>query len=375
MRGLLRALLPPWGPLRQALPGVAVAIGLALIARSIADALAHGAAGLPRFPLSPVMCAVVLGMLWRNTLGVPAWATNGLKWAMHQLLRTGIALVGLRLTLSGAGTIAITALPVALSCLTVALLSGWALSRALKVAPRLGVLLAIGTAVCGCTAVVAMSPVIRAKHAETAFAVTCVVLFGCAAMLCYPWVAGHFFAASPVHAGIFLGTAIHDTSQVIGAALMYSQQAAAPAALAAASVAKLLRNLSIAVFVPAAAWLVRRHEAREAAAGTHEAHGSGLAPHAQLVPMFVLAFIGFIIVRTAGDSLLAAHPLQWQAVINTGYTASDLFLTCGMTAVGLSVAFHDMWRIGWRPLAAGFAVASLVGACSLTLTLTLLHFA
>jgi uncharacterized integral membrane protein (TIGR00698 family) len=375
VRALLRALLPPWGPLRQALPGVAVAIGLALIARSIADALAHGAAGLPRFPLSPVMCAVVLGMLWRNTLGVPAWATNGLKWAMHQLLRTGIALVGLRLTLSGAGAIAVTALPVALSCLVVALVAGWTLSRALKVAPRLGALLAIGTAVCGCTAVVAMSPVIRARHAETAFAVTCVVLFGCAAMLCYPWVAGHFFATSPVHAGIFLGTAIHDTSQVIGAALMYSQQASAPAALAAASVAKLLRNLSIAVFIPLAAWLVRRHEARAAVTGAHETHGTGLAPHAQLVPMFVLGFIGFIIVRTAGDSLLSAHATLWQAVINTGYTASDLFLTCGMTAVGLSVAFNDMWRIGWRPLAAGFAIASLVGACSLTLTLALLHFA
>ena len=89
----------------------------------------------------------------------------------------------------------------------------------------------------------------------------------------------------------------------------------------------------------------------------------------------MLAFIGFIIVRTAGDSLFAAHGGTWQAIINTGYTASDLFLTCGMTAVGLSVAFNDMWRIGWRPLAAGFAVATLVGACSLTLTLTLLHFA
>ena len=376
MGGLQRALLPPWAPVRQALPGVAVAVALALVARSIAEALAHGAAGLPRFPLSPVMCAVVLGMLWRNTLGVPVWATNGLKWAMHQLLRTGIALVGLRLTLSGASSIALTALPVALCCLTVALLAGWMLSRALKVGPRLGALLAIGTAVCGCTAVVAMSPVIRARHAETAFAVTCVVLFGCAAMLCYPWVAGHFFAASPVHAGIFLGTAIHDTSQVIGAALMYSQQAAAPAALAAASVAKLLRNLSIAVFVPLAAWLVRRHEAESPDTGQPaEIHAGGLAPKPQLVPMFVIAFLGFIVLRTLGDSLLGAHAGLWQTVINRGYLASDLFLTCGMTAVGLSVAFTDMWRIGWRPLAAGFAVASLVGACSLTLTLTLLHFA
>jgi uncharacterized integral membrane protein (TIGR00698 family) len=373
--GLLRALFPPWASLRQAAPGIAVAVALALVARAIADALAHGAAGLPKLPLSPVMCAVVLGMLWRNTLGVPGWATNGLKWAMHQLLRTGIALVGLRLTLSGASSIALTALPVALTCLTVALLAGWGLARLFGVGPRLGALLAIGTAVCGCTAVVAMAPVIKARHAETAFAVTCVVLFGCAAMLCYPWVAGQFFAASPVHAGIFLGTAIHDTSQVIGAALMYSQQAHAPAALAAASVAKLLRNLSIAVLVPLAAWRSRRHGAGGGDEHAGEPRHAGLAPHAQLVPLFVVAFIGFIAARTAGDALLGGQSALWQAVIHTGYTASDLFLTCGMTAVGLSVSFIDMWRIGWRPLAAGFVVATLTGVCSLTLTLTLLHFA
>jgi uncharacterized integral membrane protein (TIGR00698 family) len=373
--GAPRAFFPLWAPLRQAAPGVAVAIALALAARGVAAVLAQGAAGLPPFPLSPVMCAVVLGMLWRNTVGVPAWAVNGLRWAMHQLLRTGIALVGLRLTLAGATSIAETALPVALSCLTVALLAGIGIARLLGVPRRLGMLLAIGTAVCGCTAVVAISPVIRARHAETAFAVTCVVLFGCAAMLCYPWLAGHFFAASPVHAGIFLGTAIHDTSQVIGAALMYSQQAHAPVALAAASVAKLLRNLSIAVLIPAAAWLARRNAAAEAhESDAHGAHPHGLAPHPRLVPLFVLAFVGFIVVRTAGDALLHSSPL-WQAVVNSGYSASDLFLTCGMTAVGLSVAFADMWRIGWRPLAAGLAVATLVGVCSLLVTLGLMHFA
>jgi uncharacterized integral membrane protein (TIGR00698 family) len=363
----------------QAAPGVIAAIALALLARAIADALAHGAGGLPKFPLSPVMCAVVLGMLWRNTLGVPAWASQGLKWAMHQLLRTGIALVGLRLTLLGASSIAVTALPVALTCLLFALLAGTVLARLLKVPPRLGVLLAIGTAVCGATAVVAMSPVIRARHAETAFAVTCVVLFGCVAMLCYPWVAGHFFAASPRHAGIFLGTAIHDTSQVVGAALMYSQQAHQPEALAAASVAKLLRNLSIAVLVPLAAWLTQRHEARTHtdAAGRDEAGAppaGGLSGHVRLVPMFVLGFLACIILRTVGDAVMPAGSGLWQALIHTGYTASDLFLTCGMTAVGLSVAFTDMWRIGWRPLAAGFAVATLVGGCSLAVTLGMLHF-
>ena len=365
-----------WDALRAALPGLLVAVLLALIARAVAQALAAGATGLPKVPVSPVMLAVVLGMLWRNTVGVPAWAGPGLKWAMHQLLRTGIALVGLRLTLAGASAIAAAAVPVALTCLCVGLGAGLGISRLLGVPRRLGVLLAVGTAVCGATAVVAMSPVIRARHAETAFAVTCVVLFGCVAMLGYPWLAGHFFASSPRHAGIFLGTAIHDTSQVVGAALMYSQQAAAPEALSAASVAKLLRNLSIAVLIPLAAWLVHRHESREGGSAPHggAAQPAGLSGHVRLVPTFVLAFLGCILLRTAGDALLHGGAL-WQGLINTGYTASDLFLTCGMTAVGLSVSFADLWRIGWRPLAAGLTVATLVGGCSLALTTALLHLA
>ena len=372
MPGVRRAFAPGWAAVRRAAPGLALAVALATLARGTAQALALGLGGLPKLPLSPVMCAVVLGMLWRNSVGVPAWATRGLDWAMHRLLRVGIALVGLRLTLAGATVIAATAVPVALSCLAVALLAGLLIARALAVPRRLGLLLAIGTAVCGCTAVVAVSPVIRARHAETAFAVTCVVLFGCIAMLCYPWLAGHFLAASPVHAGIFLGTAIHDTSQVIGAALIYSQQAAAPAALAAASVAKLLRNLSIAVLVPTAGWLVQRHETKAGGAAP-DARGTS-RPRPPLVPFFVLAFIGFIVVRTVGDALSGASTPLWRALINTGYTASDLFLTCGMTAVGLSVSFTDMWRIGWRPLAAGFVVATLVGSCSLLLTCGMAHF-
>ena len=365
-----------WLSVRRVVPGVLVAILLAILAKSMSDSIAQGAIGLPKIPLSPVLYAVLIGMLWRNTLGVPAWTNDGLNWAMHRLLRTGIALVGLRLTLAGASAIALTALPVALGCLTTALVAGIVISRVLGVPRRLGVLLAIGTAVCGCTAVVAMSPVIRAKHAETAFAVTCVVLFGCVAMLLYPWLAGHFFAHSPVHAGVFLGTAIHDTSQVIGSALIYSQQANAPDALSAASVAKLLRNLSIIVLIPAAAWLMRREEARETEPSDDpRVAGAPLrAPKSSAVPFFVFAFILFVVVRTVGDGLFHPDAPVWHAVVNAGQTASELFLVCGMTAVGLSVSFNDMWRIGWRPLAAGFLVATLVGLCSLALTSGMYHF-
>ena len=69
-------------PLRTLIPGLAVAALLAALAVFIADEVAAGIAGLPKIPLSPVMCAVVLGMLWRNTLGMPVWAQPGLNWTM-----------------------------------------------------------------------------------------------------------------------------------------------------------------------------------------------------------------------------------------------------------------------------------------------------
>ena len=87
MRTLLRAFIPGWAAVRQAVPGVLIAIALAALARAMAQQFAQGAVGLPKIPLSPVMCAVLLGMLWRNTLGVPGWATSGLNWTMHRLLR------------------------------------------------------------------------------------------------------------------------------------------------------------------------------------------------------------------------------------------------------------------------------------------------
>jgi uncharacterized integral membrane protein (TIGR00698 family) len=358
--------------LRLVLPGIAVAAVLAFLAKAVANELAGGIAGLPKLPISPVMCAVVLGMLWRNTLGVPRFATEGLEWVMRGLLRTGIALVGLRLTLSGASAIAVTALPIAITCICVALLGAAALCRLFGVPPRLAVLLAVGTAVCGCTAVIAVAPAIRARNDETAFAITCVVLFGCVAMLTYPSLAAVFFSAAPIYAGVFLGTAIHDTTQVIGAGLIYSQQHAAPAALAAASVAKLLRNLSIALLVPAAAWFARS----QAFSADESAEPIDSGARVQFVPLFVIGFVCCVVVRTAGDALTqhSALAAQWHALTMAGQNASELFLICGMTAVGLSVSFTQMWRIGWRPLASGLLVAILVGVCSLSLTLATQRF-
>src|SRR5262245_51493070 len=115
--------------LSLAAPGLILAVALAFLAKATSEALSEGLGALPKLPISPVLCAVLIGMLWRNILGVPPWAGEGLRFAMVGVLRLGIALVGLRLTLAGTGAIAATALPVVIVCIGVALSAGFFLAR------------------------------------------------------------------------------------------------------------------------------------------------------------------------------------------------------------------------------------------------------
>lgn len=337
---------------RQIAPGVVLTFMLAFVAKQLTE----GA------PISPVLVAIAFGIVWRNTIGVSRFFEAGLQWVTQVLLRIGIALVGFKLTLAAAAHIAGTAIPVVLACIATALVVATLLRRALAIPERLSHLLAIGTAVCGCTAIAALSPAIRARPEETACALMCVVLFGCAGMLCYPWLAAQVFPGAPVHAGVFLGTAIHDTSQVIGAALIYSEQANVPDVLAAASATKLIRNLSLALLVPLAAW--RYADAQPSAARISRA---------DTIPVFVVAFIALVIVRTVGDILFGdgAVAKHWETVVATGQTVSELCMICGMAGVGFSLSLTHVRAMGWRAFAAGLLLAASVGVCSIVVTLAL----
>jgi len=95
------------------------------------------------------------------------------------------------------------------------------LAAAAGLAPRLGSLLAAGTSICGVTAISALAPAIAATQAEVACAVANVVVFGTVGMLVLPHVAHHLLGQCSEAAGLFLGLAVHDTAQVMGAGLTY----------------------------------------------------------------------------------------------------------------------------------------------------------
>ena len=142
-------------------------------------------------------------------------------------------------------------------------------NRKLGLPPRLGTLIAAGTSICGVTAIVSTAPAIDADEREVAYAVANVVAFGLFGMLAYPYLA-HAVLGSSETIGLFLGTAVHDTSQVVGAALTYKQVYDDDIVLRVATVTKLTRNIFLAGVIPLLTWM---HLKSQACAGVPRVPG------------------------------------------------------------------------------------------------------
>lgn len=347
--------------LAEAMPGVAIAAFLTLVGNALADYVGQTLLGFERTPLSPILIAIVLGLFLRNAVGLPTSYQPGLRLCLQLVLRIGVALLGLRISLAAVGSIGTLALPVVLLTITTALVGVALVSRALGLPPRLGALIAVGTAICGNSAIIATAPAIAAREDEVSYAVGCVTLFGLLALVIYPFLSHAIFAGDPELAGLFLGTAIHDTAQVAGAGLLFMQQYGAAEALDIATVTKLLRNLFMVIVVPGMAWFYHRREAPDTSLPRLSLRSA--------VPFFVLGFLALAIVRTVGD--LGDAPFggwldaaQWNELIALGSTASAWCLTLAMAAVGLGTDLGRLRDLGARPLLAGLIAALAVGLVS-----------
>jgi uncharacterized integral membrane protein (TIGR00698 family) len=343
------------------LPGLGLACVLALIGEALSAQVGFWTTGTASSPISPILIAILCGLAVRNAVGLPAVYDAGLLVAIRRVLRIGVALLGIRLSLSEVGRVGVFALPIVAGCIATALLAVTWLGRAIGVPPRLAALVAVGTAICGNTAIVATAPVIRAQQGETSYAVACITLFGLLALLGYPFLSHWLFAGDGMLSGLFLGTAIHDTAQVAGAGLLYLQQYHDPAALDTATVTKLVRNVCMVAVIPLVA-LAYRDE-------TGDARGRSRVALTQVIPWFVVAFVAMALLRTAGDlgaapfgGLLA--PETWKELIGSVSWVSGWCLALAMASVGLGTDVVRMRSLGWKPLGVGLCAAFTVGAVS-----------
>jgi uncharacterized integral membrane protein (TIGR00698 family) len=222
-------------------------------------------------------------------------------------------------------------------------------------------LIAVGTSVCGATAIVATAPAIGAKDDEVSYSVACITLFGVVAMLVYPF-AGHWiFSGDAFASGLFLGTSVHETAQVAGSGLVYQQYYGDPQVLDVATVTKLVRNLGMLVIIPLMSVVYHRNSTE-----------GGEAPKWwTMIPLFVVGFACMSLIRTIGDSGELAFGMipqeTWQAIVGHTKEFAEICLAVAMAAVGLGTSIKGLMEIGIRPLAIGLFSALLVGGVSISL--------
>lgn len=321
--------------LRRAGPGLLLAIAVASVAR---------AATLVLPPVvSEVTVAVLIGLVVGRVPGVRSGVLQpGLRLAAERVLRLGIVLLGAKLSLTEIAGIGAPAGAVIVATMAAALVIVLGLARLAAVDRRLAVLLAVGAAVCGNSAVLATAPVVAARARDTAYAVATVTLFGTIAVFAYP-VIGHATGLTDPVFGLWAGIAINDTSQVVAASSAYS-----PGAFDVATVVKLIRNALMAPLLLGIAWAWRR---RTGDAGDT---GAGLR---RAVPLFVLGFLALSLLRSAGaiDASLT----------NTLETGARALILVALAAVGLTVRIEELRSVGAKPLLVGLVAAVAIGAATL----------
>jgi uncharacterized integral membrane protein (TIGR00698 family) len=361
------------GSVWKAIPGLVLAAAVMLGAGALARWLGTGLlrlqgidpAGRPS-PVSGISVAILLGLAIANTAGTAAVFRPGLAIAVRWVLRLGIILVGVKLSFFDVVKLGAWGVPVVATIIVTALLTAMWLARALRLSDRLGILAAASTAICGVTAAVAVGPAIDAEESEVAYTVANVTLFGLAAMLAYPYLAHVLFGGGSGSIGLFLGTGIHDTSQVMGAALSFKELFGDERAFEVATVTKLTRNVFLVAVVPGLALL---HGRRAGKTG-------GRMEIRKYFPLFVLGFLAMAVARSVGDAgvVRGGHAFgvwdaeAWKRLTRTlGETWATAALGTAMAAVGLTTNLRSLRVLGARPLYLGAISAAVVAGLALLL--------
>jgi len=342
--------------------GIGLAVFVSVAAGYVANWFGVAVLGFAKSPVSAIMMAIVLGMLIANVVKLPESIQPGLKFCTSFILRIGIMLLGIRLSLTGAGQFTLVALPFVIAAIAIGLFTVGLLGRYMGLSRQLSGLIAVGTSICGCTAIVATAPLIKANESEVSYAIACITVFGLAAMFFYPVLAHQVFATQPELAGLFLGTSIHETAQVAGAGMMYEAQYNAPVALDIATVTKLVRNLCMIAVIPLVGILY---------GAEHSKDDSSKINFLAMIPWFIVGFALMSAIRTIGDigdkpfGLL--EPDQWKEIVAFLKESAERCLLVAMAAVGLTSMFAGIIKIGMRPFALGLFAAVLIGGVSFAL--------
>ena len=166
---------------------------------------------------------ILLGMLlafWKRPKAFDA----GIKFSAKKILQGAIILLGFEMNLHHVFTVGSQSLLIMVFTLSAAFITAWLVGRYLQLAGNTSILIGVGTAICGGSAIAATAPVISANDKEVAYSISTIFLFNIAAVFIFPF-AGHLMGMSDIGFGMWAGTAINDTSSVVAAGYSYSTAA------------------------------------------------------------------------------------------------------------------------------------------------------
>jgi len=328
-----------YSTIAQLLPGLGLGTAIAISAYCVQR--------IPGFGfLSPLILAILIGMLFHNLIGTPVQAKAGIKFSLKRILRAGIVLLGLQLTLAQVAAVGVTGVVIIAITLTSTFLFTLWLGRLLKIDRKLTELIAAGTSICGASAVLATNVVTRGRDEDVAYAIACVTVFGTLSMVLYP-LAADLMALNSHDFGLWAGSSIHEVAQVVAAAYQHGNDAGN-----FGTIAKLTRVMMLAPTV----LVLEFYSIRRTSADT--APGEKTSP---AIPWFVLGFIGMVGLASTG----------WlpHDIIAPAGTLTRFLLTIALAAMGLETDVRKLASEGIRPAILGAGAWIFISLTSLALVL------
>ncbi|KJS19873.1 MAG: hypothetical protein VR72_17150 [Clostridiaceae bacterium BRH_c20a] len=322
-------------------PGLIITVIIAYFSEFIHGIIVIGG----QKPVSGVIIAILAGILIKNTIGVGPRFQQGIDFALKKVLKGAIILLGLSLSFVTVVTTGAKAFVIILVCVIFAITFTYFIGRKLGLPDKLAMLIGIGTAICGSTAIVAASPAIDARDEEVTFSVATITIFGVLAIFLYP-ILGKILVLTDMQFGTWSGIAVHETAQVVAAGFAYSD-----AAGKIATVVKLTRTVLLAPIVLILGVMYSRKQNSTTA---------GKVNYFKIFPWFVVGFIALAGLRTVGDALWL-NSIEWTTFLSQTNSVSKFMIVMAMAGVGLLTNFDDMKQVGIKPFIVGL-VASLIMA-------------
>ncbi len=302
-------------------------------------------------PIEAAALAVLLGILFRNAGFVPKVCHPGIK-AFEKILILGIVFIGASLDFKNIGSQGVKMLAIILTTMFVSFFVIYFLGKAFKLPAPLALLLSVGTTICGGSAIAVTAPLIKAKEEETSYAIGTIALWGVIAILLYPKMA-QLIGVTDVNFGVFAGTAIHSTPQVVGAGFIFSDIAGKTA-----TAVKLIRNcFMVPLAFLIAVWYTKTVLMTQKGKGTQ-------VNVAKAFPWFLFGY--FLMAGLNTQGYFSAAGVEGLS------TAGKFLILLGLAGIGLNTVFASFKKVGFKPLLVGLIGSIVVAGCSIVMIILIL---